>query len=279
MSHSSLLSAFVLAAVHVATASAVTVPADYEFASMYESIPFEMQPVHRPVIPDYEITITDFGGVNDGHTKNTAAFAAAMRHLSEKGGGKLIVPAGIWYTGPIVFENNIELHLNSGSLILFSSDRDDYPLIEGYFEGNSAKRCQSPLSATGKVNVAITGLGTINGNGSHWRPVKKGKMTDAQWKELCKTGALGAKGDVWYPSDRIREVSEDKSYLNRAYTANGDSDWEYVHDFLRPVMLSFSNCKNVLLEDVTFENSPAWNLHPVLCENVIVNRVTIRRVY
>lgn len=276
MRHSSLLCLIALAAMQATGVSATTIPADYEFASMYREIPFEMEPVHRPVIPAYEISITDFGGNSDGHTKNTEAFASAMKHLSEKGGGKLVVPAGIWYTGPIVFESNVELHLNSGALILFSSDREDYPLIDGYFEGNSAKRCQSPLTAIGKENVAITGFGTINGNGGHWRPVKKGKMTDSQWKERCKTGAVGAKGDVWYPSDRIREVSEDKSFLNKAYSGNNPADWEYVHDFLRPVMLSFSNCKNVLLEDVTFENSPAWNLHPILCENVILNRVTVR---
>ncbi|MDE6457866.1 MAG: glycoside hydrolase family 28 protein, partial [Muribaculum sp.] len=172
MRHSSLLTAFALAAMQATGISAATVPADYEFASMYEAIPFEMEAVQRPVIPEYEVSITDFGGINDGHTKNTVAFAAAMKHLSEKGGGKLVVPAGIWYTGPIVFESNINLHLMSGALILFSSDRDDYPLIDSYFEGNSTKRCQSPLSANGKENVAITGLGTINGNGSHWRPVK-----------------------------------------------------------------------------------------------------------
>lgn len=268
--------ATMLIAPPVAAASAATVPADYEFASMYESVPFEMSLVHRPVIPAYQVSITDFGAVGDGHAKNTEAFAAAMRHLAEKGGGKIIVPAGIWYTGPIEFESNVELHLADGALILFSSDRSDYPLIDGFFEGNSAKRCKSPLSASGKENIAITGNGTINGNGNHWRPVKKGKMTDSQWKERCKTGAVGAKGDVWYPSERIREVSEDHSFMEKAYNGGTESDWEYVHDYLRPVMLSFSGCRNVLLEDATFENSPAWNLHPIMCENVILNRITVR---
>lgn len=84
MRYSSLLLVFALAFSQAPCISATTLPADYEFAPMYESIPFEMPPVHRPVIPGYEVSITDFGGNGDGHTKNTGAFAAAMKHLSEK---------------------------------------------------------------------------------------------------------------------------------------------------------------------------------------------------
>ncbi len=275
MKRLSLLSAGIVA-FETASAFADALPSDYEFAAMYDGLPFEMPLVNRPSIPAYEVSITDFGGIGNGHVKNTEAFAKAMKHLAEKGGGRLIVPKGIWYTGPIEMESNTELHIAAGALLLFSEDRSDYQLIDGYFEGNSAKRCKSPLSAKGKENIAVTGNGTINGNGGHWRPVKKGKMTASQWKSRCSTGAVGAKGDVWYPSDRIREVSEDQTALSRAYNGGTDADWEYVHDFLRPVMVSFSNCKNVLMEDVTFENSPAWNVHPILCENVILNRVNIR---
>lgn len=270
------LISILLAALPVTFINAAEVPADYEFADMYASAPFEMPVVTRPVIPDYEVSVSDFGGVADGHTKNTAAFSAAMKHLASKGGGRLIVPKGIWYTGPIEFESNVDLHLNDGSLILFSADREDYPIVDSYWEGNATKRCKSPISAINKENIAITGRGTINGNGSNWRPVKKAKMTDAQWKERTSTGALGAKGDVWYPSDRIRQVSEEKEHMQRAFAEGTDEAWDYVHDYLRPVMLSFVGCKNVLLEDATFENSPAWNLHPLMCENVILNGINVR---
>lgn len=263
-------------AVGAATAANVADDADYEFVSMYQSIPFKMDKVTRPVIPAYEVSIADFGGVADAVTKNTDAFAKAMAHLASKGGGRLIVPKGIWYTGPIEFESNVELHLEAGALILFSGDLADYPIVDSSFEGVSAKRCQSPLSAHGKKNIAITGQGTINGNGDKWRPVKKAKMTAAQWAERTRTGAVGKKGDIWYPNDRVREVSEDKDMLMRAYGGGSEADIEYAHDFLRPVLLSFVNCKNVLLEDATFENSPLWNLHPMLCENVIINNVTVR---
>lgn len=266
--------------VMMSSINAVAATADgYEFASMYKSLPFDMPQVNRPVISAYTISIADFGGVADGVTKNTDAFARAMADLKSKGGGRLVVPQGIWYTGPIVFESNVELHLETGAVILFSSDRSDYPVTSSYWEGNSAHRCQSPISAVNKHDIAITGDGTINGNGSAWRPVKKSKMTDAQWKKLLSSGgAVGTRGDIWYPSENIKVVSEDYKRLVADAEANpGDeSRWNMIHDFLRPVLVSFISCKNILLEDACFENSPAWNIHPLLCENVIINRVTVR---
>ena len=82
-------------------------------------IPFDMPAVEQPRIPAYTVSITQFGGVADGATLNTEAFGKAMKHLAEKGGGKLVVPAGIWLTGPIQFENNTELHVEQGALVLF----------------------------------------------------------------------------------------------------------------------------------------------------------------
>ena len=86
--------------------------------------PFEMPEVKLPEIPAYTVNIKDFGGVGDGGTVNTEAFAKAMKHLDSKGGGKLVVPAGIWLTGPIQFENCTELHVEQGALVLFTKDFD-----------------------------------------------------------------------------------------------------------------------------------------------------------
>ena len=84
---------------------------DYEFERLYENLPFEMERVYRPQIPDYSVNLTDFGAVGDGVTLNSEAFAKAMSHLESKGGGHLIVPAGIWLTGPITILSNIDLHV------------------------------------------------------------------------------------------------------------------------------------------------------------------------
>lgn len=149
---------------------------------------FRMPDVALPVIPDNVVTLTDFGAKGDGTALCTDAFAKAMKKLASMGGGKLEVPAGIWFTGPIQFESNIELHTAVGALIIFTDDYDAYPMTETLFEGNTAKRRMSPLYAYKKENIAITGHGTFDGNGQAWRPAKKGKFTDAQWSALVNSG-------------------------------------------------------------------------------------------
>lgn len=266
----------VIAAVSLIVPGALRAAGDDEFAPMYKDIKFDMPRVERPVIPDTRVSLTDFGAVGDGLIKNTGAFAKAIAHLAAKGGGHLDVPSGIWLTGPIVLDDNIDLHLEAGALVLFSGDLADYPVEVSSFEGWTTHRAQAPISARGKKNISITGLGTIDGNGGKWRPVKRAKTTEAQWKALSATGVIGKKGDIWYPNDRIREVSESKE-LTKGSLQNADTiDWNYVHDFLRPCLVALVDCKNVLLEDATFQNSPSWNIHPLLCDNVILNRVTVR---
>ena len=246
-------------------------------ATAYNDLPFEMRAVAEPKIPDYEVRLTDFGGVADGTTMNTEAFRKAIAALAQRGGGRLTVARGVWLTGPIELKSNTELHLEEGALVLFSPNRADYPLVDSYFEGVRMRRCMSPLTAVNAENIAITGTGVFNGNGQSWRPVKRGKMTDGQWKALCKGGALNKKGDVWYPTEQIRDIDADRDkYYQRAYSENTDEAWQELHDYLRPALLSFIGCKRVLLEDATFENSPAWNVHPLMCEDLTVRNVTIR---
>lgn len=238
-------------------------------------LPFSMDPVHRPIFDTYSESIASFGGVGDGIFDNSKAFAKAMKDISEKGGGHLIVPGGVWYTGPITFENNVDLHLTDGAVILFSDNFDDYPIIETTFEGLDTRRCISPLNAEGKTNIAITGDGTIDGNGNAWHWVKKGKLTGSQWKALlARGGCLNEKGDIWFPTEAVRRAY-DMADMNVVRGLTTDQEWEAVRDYLRPVLLSFRNCKNVLLEGVCFQNSPAWNLHPFMCENIIINNVMV----
>lgn len=261
------------AATAIALGSAWAAAADY--SKHYENLPIPIQQVKEVTFPDYKVDIRDFGGVADGVTLNTQAFAKAMEHLASKGGGVLTVPEGIWYTGPIQFDHNINLHLDRGALILFSENLADYPALKSDWEGISTHRAMSPLTARGKHNVGITGEGTINGNGQHWRPVKKMKMTDAQWKKLKQTGVTNEKGDMWFPNSRSRYVHEHPEVMERVHKGDEEAVRQ-AHDFLRPVLLSFIGCTNVLLQGVTFENSPAWNIHPLMCDNLIVDGVSIR---
>src|SRR5690606_36068491 len=113
--------------------------------------------------------ITDFGAKSEIGTANTAAIQRAVDSCSEAGGGTVVVPAGLWTSGPIVLKNDVNLHLAEGALLQFSDNFDDYPIVETTWEGQAAIRCQSPLSATGSQNIAITGRGVIDGAGQIWR--------------------------------------------------------------------------------------------------------------
>ena len=243
--------------------------------ALYEGLEFDMPLIAEPVIPDLEKSIAEFGAVPDGITKNTEAFAATIQNVSAAGGGKVIVPRGMWLTGPITLKSNINLHLEAGALIIFTDDKDDYPIVETSFEGLNTFRCQSPINGRDLENIAITGSGTIDGNGGAWRMVKKEKMTEPQWKKLLKSGGVTSDdGKVWYPSEQFKRGAE--------FTANfnvpdpSQVNFEEIRDFLRPVMVSLINCKNVLLDGPTFQNSPAWNLHPLMCENVIIRNLSVR---
>lgn len=244
-----------------------------DYKTLYEHLPFEMPEVNRPVFPDREMVITGFGGVGDGITLNTTAFEKAISALAQAGGGTLRVPAGVWLTGPIILRSNINLHIEKGALLLFTPDPAAYPLVESVYEGWKTKRCQSPISGNNIENIAITGEGTINGSGEAWRPLKKSKVTEAYWKKVVASGGYVTKGNVWVPDKAAFRLDSLRKVTGKPLS---EEEWEIIKVQLRPVMVNLVNCKNVLLQGVLFENSPAWNIHPLLCENVIVDGVFIR---
>ncbi len=243
--------------------------------SVYSGVEFEMPVVQEPSFADYSVSITDFGAVGDALTPNGNAFAQAIQQVSENGGGRVIVPRGIWLTGPIQMKSNINLHLEDGAVIRFSSDFDEYPLIKTSFEGLDTYRCMSPIHAHNLENIAITGNGVIDGNGDAWRPVKKSKMTASQWKNLVQSGGvLSDDGKIWYPSEKSK-AGDSRDNFNVPDFNNREA-FEQVKDFLRPVMVSIKECKKVLLDGPTFQNSPAWNIHPLMSEDVTIRNLTIR---
>lgn len=258
------------------TFSSCNPPAVTNENSFYANLPFDMEPVERPSIPDRSVTLTDFGGVGNGDYLNTDAFAKAIAHLSSQGGGRLDVPQGVWHTGPIALESNIELHLDDNAIIVFSTNKDLYPLVYTIFEGQNTYRCHSPIYAVDKKNIAITGKGIIDGNGDAWRAVKKDKVNENEWEELLdRGGVVSENGKDWYPSESFRRGAQN-SDQNVSKWATTIEDFESIRDFLRPVLVSIVNCENVLLDGPVFQNSPCWTIHPALCTNLIVNDITVR---
>lgn len=247
-----------------------------EMAAIYQDVPFEMPQVERPVFPDYEVSITEFGAKSDGYTLNTEAINAAIQHVNEKGGGKVVIPEGLWYTGPIVLLDNVNLYTEKNALVVFTDDYTAYPIVKTSFEGLDTRRCQSPISAWEAENIAITGFGTFDGAGDSWRPVKKGKMTASQWKKLLASGGVvDEKGEIWYPSEGSYKGAMACENFNNPVGIETDEEWESIHQWLRPVLLNIVKSKKVLLEGVTFKNSPSWCLHPLSCEDITINNVKV----
>jgi len=237
---------------------------------------FENFSVQVPVIPDDSVSITDFGAVGDGQTLNTKAISDAIDNVTSKGGGTVIIPGGLWLTGPIILKSNLNIHAEDGALIIFSKDKTQYPLVETIFEGLNTVRCISPVSGFNLENISFTGKGVFDGSGEVWRPVKKEKLTESQWKQLIRAGgSVSDDGKIWYPSESYREVQK-LSQMNVPGKRPSLQDYEKIKDFLRPVMVSLVNCKNVLLDGPTFQNSPAWCIHPLMCENLIVRNITVK---
>jgi len=247
---------------------------DKRLHNLYEDVPFSMEEIRMPAIPGNVVVLTDFGAKGDGVTLNTEAFQSAIDRLEAMGGGKLVVPDGIWFTGPIGLKSHIELHLEDNAIIVFSTDQDLYPIIDTNFEGLDVRRCLSPIHAENATDIAITGKGVIDGNGAAWREVKRRKVGDDIWKPLVKSGGIVNEDEsVWYP---------DEGYMKARLTAGSlnfpdpSLDENEIKTFLRPVLVSLRECENILLEGVSFQNSPAWNLHPLWCRNLIIKDIVVR---
>ena len=250
-------------------------PEKSEMGWVYDGVEFDMPKVLEPSFPDYQVNITAYGAVGDGLTDNSEAFAAAIAHVAGKGGGKVIVPRGIWLTGPITLKSNINLHAEAGALVVFDGDFDKYPLVATSFEGLETYRCLSPINGKNLTNIAITGSGTFDGSGDSWRAIKREKLTEGQWKIQVKSGGvLSDDGLTWYPSEKSKKGDTAGNF--NVPDLDTMEEFEAVKDFLRPVMVSLISCNKVLLDGPTFQNSPAWNLHPLMSENVILRNLTVR---
>lgn len=219
------------------------------------------------------LSIVAYGAVNDGITLNTESINKAITACNQKGGGVVLIPAGLWLTGPLVLKSNVNLHLQKNALLQFTKDFSQYKLVEGDWEGIPQMRNQSPISAVKAENIAITGFGIIDANGDAWRAIKKDKLTESQWTKLLASGGVTDSAHrTWYPSAQFYKGAK----LKNPGAISADKTPEFyasVKDFLRPNLLVLNSCKRVLLEGVTFQNSPAWNLHPLLCEDLVVRNI------
>lgn len=212
-------------------------------------LPFEMPPVRAPSFADRVFDVRDFGAVGDGATGNTEAFRRAIEACHEQGGGLVRIPTGTWTTGPIHLRSNVNLHLAKDALVRFSTRSSDYlPVVFTRWEGTECYNYSPLIYARECENIAITGEGTLDGQGQAWW----------HWKKL-QQGAAKQLYDAEHEGIPVAE---------RVFGTEQAA--------LRPQFFQPLQCRNVLIEGVVFLNGPMWTIHPVYCENVLVRRVTVR---
>lgn len=227
------------------------VGSDMELQSYTSNLPFEMPEVKAPQFANKDFNIADYGAKSDGLTLNTDVFAKAIDDCNQAGGGRVVIPAGTWLTGPIELKSNVNLFVDTGALVIFSGNYNDYKKTD--------KKDSSPVKGmifgNNLENIAITGDGVFNGNGQLFRPVKKEKVTDSQWKSLISDGGeVDSSGTLLWPSKESNDINK----LN---------------------LLSLSNCKQILLDGPSFENSPHFNIDITSSEGVIVRNAKIVNEY
>jgi polygalacturonase len=204
--------------------------------------------IKPPVFPERNFLITDYGAVGDGKTDCTKAFAAAIEAASKSGGGKVVVPSGVFLSGAINLKSNINLYLSEGSTIKFSDDPNMYlPAVYTRWEGVECMNYSPLIYAYNQKNIAITGKGTLDGNGENWWPWKKTQQRRIDRTKLFEQGTNNVP---------VKERQFGGGRLN-------------------PNMIEPYRCKNILIEDIRIVNGPFWHIHPVLSQNITVRNVRV----
>ncbi|MGC8749706.1 glycoside hydrolase family 28 protein [Hydrotalea sp.] len=252
---------------------------DTTIAAYCKQTPFAMPEVQLPNIPTQVFNIMKYGAIGNGQALNTAAFQAAIEACSKAGGGTVLVPPGLWLTGPIALKSNINLHVATGAIVLFTPDRSAYPIIPASKNTTKNFIVHPPIYGYKLTNVSITGCGIFDGSGEAWRPVKKSKVSEIQWNEfLSKGGALSKNGQIWWPSQAALNGEKYLQLLKNKSVLSPD-DFLPARDFLRPKMVVFVDCDKVLLDGPTFKNSPNFVMNPQHCTNLVIRNVQVNNEY
>jgi polygalacturonase len=214
--------------------------------------PFEMPPISYPDFSELEqFNIQEFGADPNDQEATSKAIASAISQANSQGGGTVIIPAGEWPTGKIHFKSNINLHLEKGATLLFSSNPEDYlPAVQSTWEGMECFNYSPLIYAFECENVAITGEGELKAKMDVW--------------------------EVWFARPEAHMQA-----LKKLYTMASENvpvqDRQMVGNEanFRPQFIQFNRCKNVLLEGVTITNSPFWVIHPFLSKDIIIRGVKV----
>lgn len=220
----------------------------------WNRVPEILNNIHPPQFAQKDFLISDFQAVGDGQTDCTEAFRQAIETCSGAGGGRVVVPEGIYLTGAIHLKSNVNLHIAENATILFSQDTRHYlPVVYTRFEGVECMNYSPFIYAFEQSNIAITGRGTLDGQADEetWWPWALPGVCPIQKKDR----------------DNLFHMGDENVPVEQRVFGEGH--------FIRPNFIQFYRCKNILIEDVSIRRSPMWEIHPVLCENVTVRGVDI----
>lgn len=226
------------------------------WSSVYPQILGRIKP---PIFPNRDFDITKFGAKAGITNDSSAAISAAIDACRKAGGGRVVVPAGEFLTGAIHIKSKTNLHLSKEATLKFSTEPKKYPIVFTRFEGMECMNLSPFIYAFEQTNIAITGEGTLDGqaNSDNWWPWQGGQRYG--WKEGMPN-QRAARTKLYAMMEKGVPVSD------RVF---GEGS------FLRPNFIQPYRCKNVLIEGVRIVNSPMWEIHPVLSENVTVRKVRI----
>lgn len=221
-----------------------------------------LQIIKDPHFTNKIYNVADFGAVGDGSTINTKVINAVIDKCSSAGGGQVLISGGKFLTGAIHLKSNVDLHIDEGATLMFTTDPKDYlPLVRTHWEGDDCFNYSPLIYADGQNNIAITGKGTLDGQGSNsnwW-----------SWK--------GNKHYGW-EKGMPSQLDKDNRPLLKKYNDNqvpvAERQMGEGH-YLRPQFINLMNCNTIKIQDVTITNSPFWVIHPLLSENVIIRGVTV----
>lgn len=219
-----------------------------------------LQRIVPPTFPEKIFSILTYGAKNDGITDCTDAIRKAIAACYNAGGGVVVVPSGKFLTGAIHLKSNVNLHLLKNSVILFSTDPKQYlPLVYTRWEGVELMNYSPLIYAYEQENIAVTGEGMLDGQGSndYWW----------SWKGNKEDGWKSGMPNQKKARTLLMEMAEHNVPVHERIFGEGY--------YLRPSFIEPYKCKNILISGVTFKNSPMWFIHPTLSENITIKNVTV----
>jgi polygalacturonase len=221
------------------------------------------QAIKLTSFPRDTFSITDFGAVaGDTSFLNTDAINSAIVRCHDSGGGVVLVPPGRWTTGPVTLLSNVNLHVSEQAVLLFTTDGKQYlPAVQTRWEGMDCYNIHPLIYAIDATNIALTGKGTIDGQASNEFWWWMNGNPDYGWREGMSSQRI---------SGRVQLLKYEQDHVPLEERRFG------LEGALRPQLVNFNNCNTVLIEDLTFKNSPFWVIHPVRTDNFILRGVTVR---